>query len=279
MAMNVTETFEQHRAHLRGVAFHMLSSPSEAEDAVQEAWLRLHRAEPAEVANLRGWLTTVVARICLDMLRARKSRREEPLDPGAPGPATPGPEQEAALADSVGVALFLVLEKLDPAERLAFVLHDIFAVPFDEIAAIVGRTPAAARQLASRGRRRVRGEPEHPAAQLAGERVVVARFLAALRAGDMAGLIAVLDPEVTVRRGDGGEFRGAATWAKGAIAFAAQAAFVQPALVDGAAGLILVRGGKLLSALRFGFGGDRITSAEIINAPARLEAIDLAVLE
>jgi len=279
MAMNVTEEFERHRAHLQGVAFHLLGSPSEAEDAVQEAWLRLHRSEPADVTNLRGWLTTVVARICLDILRTRKSRREEPLDPGVPEPSVPGPEQEAALADSVGLALLLVLAKLDPAERLAFVLHDIFAVPFEEIAALVARTPAAARQLASRARRRVRGEPERPAAQLAGDRAVVAKFLAALRAGDMAGLIAVLDPEVEVRRSDGVEFRGAANWAKGAIAFAAQAAFVQPALVGGAAGLILVRRCKLLSALRFGFGGGFITTAEIIVDPARLDTIDLAVLD
>ena len=280
--MNVTDDFEPHRAHLRGVAFHMLGSLAEADDAVQEAWLRFHRAGSDEIANLRGWLTTVVARVCLDMLRARKSRREEPIDfaaPGAPEPTTLGPEQEAALADSVGLALLVVLEKLDPAERLAFVLHDVFGLPFDEIALIVGRSPAAARQLASRGRRRVHGEPDVSPAQLASERALVAKFLAALRAGDIATLITVLDPDVTVHVDTGTVIHGAENWAKGAVQFARVASQAQAALVGGATGLILAPRGHLTSALRFGFAGGLIAAVEITTDPAGLAALDVAVLD
>jgi len=280
--MNVTDEFEAHRAHLRGVALHMLGSPSDAEDAVQEAWLRAGRAAPDDVANVRGWLTTVVARICLDMLRARTSRRERPLDEKVPEPAAPGPEQDAALADSVGLALLVVLDKLEPPERLAFVLHDVFGVPFDEIATMLGRTSEATRQLASRARRRVQGAPEGTAPEggvsdLAGRRAVVGRFLAALRAGDVAGLAAVLAPDVTIVADDGSETRGRA-WARSAAAFSRHAAFIEAALVDGAPGAILAPKGKLQSALRFAIAGDAIVRVEIVAGPARVAALEVALL-
>src|SRR5213080_2995604 len=200
----LAEQFEQHRTHLRAVAYRMLGSVSEADDAVQEAWLRLSRSDTGEVENLRAWLTTVVARVCLDMMRSRRSRREEPLGPHVPEPIVSredglDPENEALLADSVGLALLVVLEKLTPAERLAFVLHDMFAVPFDEIAPIVDRTPEATRQLASRARRRVRGERAVPDADLDTQRRVVDAFLAAAREGDFEALVEVLDPDVVLR--------------------------------------------------------------------------------
>ena len=253
------EPFETHRTHLRAVAYRMLGSATEAEDAVQEAWLRLHRADTSAVDNLRGWLTTVVARVCLDMLRARKARREEALEVQAAEPVArsgPGadPEREAVLADSVGVALLVVLDTLAPAERLAFVLHDMFAVPFEDIAEITGRSSTAVRQLASRARRRVRGGGSGKAStSSAGDRAVVDAFLAALRAGDIEGLVAVLDPDVVVRidafggaaRGVAREVHGARTWAQGAVAFSRFARFVQPALVDGTVGLVLAPGGHL----------------------------------
>src|SRR6187399_470161 len=199
----LAEQFEENRAHLRSVAYRMLGSVSEVDDAVQEAWLRLSRAETAGIDNLGGWLTTVVARVCLDMLRSRQSRREEPLTPDAPKPVATGtrgssPEHEALLADSVGLALLVVLDRLEPAERLAFVLHDMFAVPFEEIAPIVGRSAEAARQLASRARRRVRGGADAPGPDLVRQREVVDSFMAALRAGDFEGLLAVLDPDLVV---------------------------------------------------------------------------------
>src|SRR5438874_7173076 len=200
-----TERFEENRSHLRAVAYRMLGSLDEADDAVQEAWLRLSRADTSRVDNLRGWLTTVVARVCLDMLRSRKSRREEPLGAELPEPV-PGPEHEVMLADSVGLALLVVLETLTPAERVAFVLHDLFDLPFDEIAPIVGRTPAAARQLASRARRRVRGGDTVPDPDLKSQRVGIDAFLAAVRAGDFEALLAVLDPDV-VFRADPGKLR------------------------------------------------------------------------
>src|SRR4029450_8194469 len=221
----LAERFEEHRTHLRAVAYRMLGSLSEGDDAVQEAWLRLSRAETTGIDNLGGWLTTVVARVCLDMLRSRQSRREEPLTPDAPEPVATGtrgssPEQEALLADSVGLALLVVLDKLTPAERLAFVLHDMFAVPFEEIGAIVGRSAEATRQLASRARRRVRGGAA-PAPDLVRQREVVEAFIAALRAGDFEGLLAVLDPDLVVRADMAAgatpiENRGAAKWGKGA---------------------------------------------------------------
>ncbi len=279
--------FEASRPRLRAMAYRMLGSLSEAEDAVQEAWLRLHRAGASGVENLRGWLTTVVSRVCLDMLRSRRSRREEPLDAQperAAGPAA-DPESEAAMADSVGLALLVVLDTLAPAERLAFVLHDLFALPFDEIAGIVGRSPAAARQLASRARRRVQGAPAASGADLSQQRALIDAFLAALRGGDVDALVAVLDPEVVVRADrtaappEGSETRGAAAWARQAVRFtrAVQGA-VHPALIDGEVGLVLAPRGRLLRALRFTIDGDRITEIDIVADPARLQELELAVL-
>src|SRR5919106_4390787 len=224
----LAERFEENRTHLRAVAYRMLGSLSEVDDAVQEAWLRLSRADTTGVDNLGGWLTTVVARVCLDMLRSRKSRREEPFPEHAPEPVATGtsgssPEHEAVLADSVGLALLVVLDKLTPAERLAFVLHDMFAMPFEEIGPIVGRSAEAARQLASRARRRVRGGGA-PDPDLVQQRKVVEAFIAALRAGDFEGLLAVLDPDLLVRAdmavgGAPTELRGAAAWAEGGVAY------------------------------------------------------------
>lgn len=288
------ELFETHRGHLRAVAYRMLGTLSEAEDAVQEAWLRLHRADTAAVENLRGWLTTVVARVSLDMLRQRKARREDALETQVAEPAVhagPGanPEQEAVLADAVGLALLVVLDTLSPAERLAFVLHDMFAMPFDEIARITGRTSAAVRQLASRARRRVRGGASASAAALAEHRTLVDAFLAALRAGDMEGLVAVLDPDVVVRldafagapgtaTGAAREIHGARMWAQSAVAFSRMARFVQPALVDGAVGLVFAPRGRLSRALRFEVAEGRISRVEVIADPARIKALNLGVL-
>jgi RNA polymerase sigma-70 factor (ECF subfamily) len=286
----LAEKFEENRQHLRGVAYRMLGSLNEADDAVQEAWLKLNRSDPSGIDNLGGWLTTVVARVCLDMLRARKARREDSLGPGVPEPIAAGtdgsdPENEAVLADSVGLALLVVLETLEPAERLALVLHDMFAVPFEEIASIVGRTPAAARQLASRARRRVQGADAATGADLAGQREVVDAFLAALRGGDFDGLIAVLDPDVLVRtdatvaRGGAMEVRGARNWAKGAVAFGRGARFAQPALVNGSVGLVVAPRGRLFRVLSFTFAGGKIAQVEVIGDPAQLRALELAVLE
>ena len=278
--MDVTEAFEANRAHLRGVAYRMLGSLSEADDAVQEAWLRLARADAGAIGNLGGWLTTVVARVCLDMLRSRASRREQSLDAQPVELPAPGdPEREAALADSVGLALLVVLDTLQPAERLAFVLHDLFGVAFDEIAGIVGRSPDATRQLASRARRRVQGAPTADAAELVRQRAVVERFLAALRAGDMAGLIAVLDPEVVVRGAGPDDIRGAETWAKGAMQWNRGARSARPALVDGRVGVVLAPKGKLQRALQLTFAGDAIAEIEIIADPARLAALELGMLD
>src|SRR2546425_4072347 len=250
----LADRFEAHRSHLRSVAYRMLGSAGEADDAVQEAWIRLSRSGAADVENLGGWLTTVVSRVCLDMLRSRTARREEPLDPpvheATPGPGLPDgidPEQEALLADSVGPALLVVLETLAPAERLAFVLHDMFAVPFDEIATIVGRSPAAARQLASRARRRVQGATA-PDVDRARQRAVVDAFLAASRGGDFAALLAVLDPDVVLRADPTAGRMGATAEGRGAKAvaqaFKGRAQAAQPALVNGAAGLVWVAGGE-----------------------------------
>ncbi|HEV2388110.1 MAG TPA: sigma-70 family RNA polymerase sigma factor [Candidatus Acidoferrales bacterium] len=281
----LAERFEENRSRLRGVAYRMLGSLSEADDAVQEAWLRLSSMDRSAIENLGGWLTTVVARVCLDMLRSRSSRREEPLEPNSPEPAADrmkptDPEQEAQLAESVGIALLVVLEKLEPAERLAFVLHDMFAVPFDEIASIVGRSEAAARQLASRARRRVHG-PAISTSELTSQRRVVDAFLAALRGGDFEGLLAVLDPDVVVRAESAEgvrEVRGARAWARGAIAFSRHVRFAQPALVDGAVGVVLAPRGRLLRALRFRIAGEKIVEAEVVVNPERLRQLDLAVL-
>jgi RNA polymerase sigma-70 factor (ECF subfamily) len=284
---NLAERFEEHRTHLRAVAYRMLGSAGEVDDAVQEAWLRLSRTDTEGIDNLRGWLTTVVARVCLDTLRARKSRREDPLTADAPEPVATGaqgssPENEAMLADSVGLALLIVLDKLEPAERLAFVLHDMFAVPFDDIATIVGRSPDAARQLASRARRRVRGASDTPAADLSRRREIVDAFLTALRAGDFEGLLAVLDPDLVVRAdfGDGkrSESRGAAIWAKGAASYGHMARVVHPALVNGDVGLVMGVTGRLSRALTFKFANGKIAEIEIIGDPKRVGELEVSTI-
>jgi RNA polymerase sigma factor (sigma-70 family) len=281
--------FEQNRNHLRGVAYRMLGSLTEADDAVQESWLRLSRSDAGGINNLGGWLTTVVARVCLDMLRSRQLHREESLDasegrqPGS-SPA-PDPEQEALMADSVGLALLVVLDKLAPAERLAFVLHDTFDLPFDEIAAVIGRSPDATRQLASRARRRVRGTAKGPRPALAQQRKTVEAFLTALRARDFASLVAVLDPGLVVRADQFGlppgaptEIHGAEEAARAAIQFARGAAFARLAMVDGAVGIVVAPRGRLLRVLKFTFAGSRISQIEILADPARLSVPDLAVV-
>jgi RNA polymerase sigma factor (sigma-70 family) len=287
----LADRFEANRTHLRAVAYRMLGSVSEADDAVQEAWLRLSRADPSAVENLGGWLTTVVARISLDMLRSRASRREEPFGTHVPEPIVgredeADPEHEALLADSVGLALLVVLETLSPAERLAFVLHDMFAVPFDEIAPIVGRSPTAARQLASRARRRVRGAVPAPDVDVARQREVVDAFLAAARGGDFDALVAVLDPDVVlrvdrgaVRPGGSTEVRGAAAVAAEADRYASLARFARPALVNGAAGIVVVSGGRTLAVAGFTVAGGRIAEIDLLADPARLRELDLTVLD
>jgi RNA polymerase sigma factor (sigma-70 family) len=280
--------FEENRAHLRTVAYRMLGSTGEAEDAVQEAWLRLSRSDTEGVENLRGWLTTVVARICLDMLRSRRSRREEPLgarfsDPIVGRQGGIDPEQEAMLSDSVGLALLVVLETLSPAERLAFVLHDMFSVPFEEIASIVGRSPTAARQLASRARRRVQGATPVPDADVARQREVVDAFLAAARGGELDELVAVLDPDVVLRADSGavrvglsGEIRGAEAVAGEALKGRARAA--RPALVDGAVGVVVAPRGRLLLVLGFTIRDGKIVEIDVFADPERLRRLDLVAL-
>src|SRR5262245_13994251 len=285
----LAERFEEHRNHLRAVAYRMLGSLSEVDDAVQEAWLRLSRADAAGIDNLGGWLTTVVARVCLDMLRSRQSRREEPFAADAPEPVATGtrgngPEHEALLADSVGLALLVVLDRLTPAERLAFVLHDMFAMPFDEIAPIVGRSPDAARQLASRARRRVRGGATASASALARQREVVDAFLAALRGGDFERLLTVLDPDLIVRTdlappGAPAEVRGAAVWAKQAVAFGHLARLVRPALVNGAVGLVMAPRGRLSRALTFKIADGRLAEIEVIGDQARLGDLAVSIID
>jgi RNA polymerase sigma-70 factor (ECF subfamily) len=264
----------------------MLGSLSEADDAVQESWLRLSRSDTSGVENLGGWLTTVTARVCLDMLHSRKLRREEPLGPHLPEPIVSGedgidPEHEALLADSVGLALLVVLETLAPAERLAFVLHDMFAVPFDEIAPIVGRTPTAARQLASRARRRVQASDTVPDADLSRQREVVDAFVAAARSGDFDALLAVLDPDVVLRadRGASRELRGAAAVVEGARTFSPLARFARPALVNGAAGVVVTRHGQPFSVIGFTVRGGKIVEIDVLADPERLRRLDLAVLD
>jgi RNA polymerase sigma-70 factor, ECF subfamily len=286
----LTERFEEHRSHLRAVAYRMLGSVSEADDAVQETWLRLNGADTSDVENLGGWLTTVVSRVCLNRLRSRSTRREEPLDVYVPDPIVRredqlDPEQEAELVDSVGLALLVVLETLAPAERLAFVLHDMFAVPFDEIATIVNRSPDAARQLASRARHRVQGAAT-PDVDLARQREVVDAFFAAARDGDFEALVAVLDPEV-VLRSDGGVarpsvsmvVRGATAVAERAFTFARLSPFVRPALVNGAAGVVVAPGGRLFSVMGFTVRGGRIVEIDSISDPDRLRRLDLPILD
>jgi RNA polymerase sigma-70 factor, ECF subfamily len=284
----LAERFEENRTHLRAVAYRMLGSVAEVDDAVQEAWLRLTRADTTGIDNLGGWLTTVVARVCLDMLRSRQSRREEPFTPDAPEPVATGtrgssPEQEALLADSVGLALLVVLDRLTPAERLAFVLHDMFAMPFEEIAPIVGRSAEAARQLASRARRRVRGGGA-PDPDLVRQREVVEAFIAALRGGDFEGLLAVLDPDLVVRAdmtaaSPPTEIRGAAVWAKGAVAYGHMARLTRPALVNGAIGVVVAPQGRLVRALRFTIANGKITEIEVIGNPARLGELDVSIVD
>lgn len=296
------EDFEQHRGRLRGVAYRMLGSLSEAEDAVQETWLRLNSTDAAQLHNLGGWLTTVVSRVCLDMLRARKGRREEPAD-AAPGEdpgsghghvasyvashAAPAadPEQEAIMADAVGVALLVVLDTLSPAERIAFVLHDLFGVAFDDIAPILQKTSDAARQLASRARRRIRGEPNVSGAELNAHRELVTRFLAALRAGDIEGLVAVLDPNLIVRvdgaaaaTGRPVEVHGARTWASTAVTFAALLQHIEIALIDGHIGVVHAPGGKLLRVLDLTIEDERITRIDVVADPARLDRVEVSAL-
>lgn len=283
----LAQRFESHRLHLRTVAYRMLGSLPEADDAVQETWLRLNRSDVSAVENLAGWLTTVVGRVCLNLLRSRRVRGEQPLDVHTPDPIVSpveggDPEHEAVLADSVGLALLVVLDSLTPAERVAFVLHDVFAVPFDEVAQIVDSSPAAARQLASRARRRVEGAPV-PDADLARQREVVDAFFAASRKGDFDALVAVLDPDVVLRADGGSErrsisriIRGGTTLAGQAIMFADGAPFAQPALVNGAAGIVAMRQGRPLSVMGFVVQGGRIVAIDVLADPARLAQLDLS---
>jgi RNA polymerase sigma factor (sigma-70 family) len=284
----LVDQFETHRAHLRAVAYRMLGSTGEADDAVQEAWLRVSRSGTDGVENLGGWLTTIVSRVCLDMLRSRRSRREAPLeepDVCMPDPIVGrgdriDPEQEALLGDSVGLALLVVLQSLSPAERLAFVLHDMFGVPFGEIGPIVGRSPTAARQLASRARRRVRGTTVVPDPDLARQRQVVEAFLAASREGDFEALLAVLDEDVVLRADYGAAgasrlIRGARAVAGGALAFSRFAPFARPALVNGAAGLVTVREDRPLSVMGFTVVRGKIAEIDVLADPERLQRLDL----
>ena len=284
----LAERFEEHRTRLRAVAYRMLGSPSEADDAVQESWLRLSRADTSGVENLGGWLTSIVARVCLDMLRSRKSRREEPLGVHVPEPIVRradgvDPEHEALMADSVGPALLVVLETLAPAERIAFVLHDVFAVPFEEIAPIVGRSPAAARQLASRARRRVQGAAAVPEADLARQRAVVDAFLAAARGGDFEALLAVLDPDVVLRTDRAAVPPGASREVRGAAAvadtFKGRARAAQPALVNGAAGLVWAPAGRPRVVFGFTIARGKIVAIDLVADPKRLRELDLAILD
>jgi RNA polymerase sigma-70 factor (ECF subfamily) len=279
----LAKKFETNRAHLRAVAYRMLGSAGEVDDAVQETWLRLNRSDTSAVENLGGWLTTVVARVCLDMLRARKSRREEPIGQHVPEPVADDPhERDRELADSVGAALLVVLETLAPAERLAFVLHDMFAVPFEEIAPIVDRTPAAARQLASRARRRVQGTPLAPDADFSRQKQIVDAFLAASRGGDFEGLLAVLDPDVVVRVDQAAQRLGSLAEIRGAVAvaetFKGRAQAAKPALVDGALGVAVIIGGQLRIVLRVTVSGDRISAIEAVADPGRIAAFDVEML-
>jgi RNA polymerase sigma-70 factor, ECF subfamily len=285
----LTEQFEANRDRLRAVAYRMLGSVSEADDAVQEAWLRLNRADASQVENLGAWLTTVVSRVCLDALRARRSRREEPLGPHVPEPIVSredeaDPEHEALLADSVGLALQVVLETLAPAERLAFVLHDMFGVPFDEIAPIVDRSPDAARQLASRARRRVRGAAPGPDVDLAGQRRVVDAFLTAARGGEFEALLAVLDPDVVLRVDRGlvrgsREVRGAREVAGQALQFARLAPLARPALVNGAAGFVVASRGRTIAVAGFTVAHGKVVEIDLLADLERLQDLDPAALD
>ena len=281
--------FADHRPRLRALAFRMLGSASEADDALQEAWLRLSRADGGTIVDLQGWLTTVVARVCLDALRARQRRHEGPLPDRLPEPLVSteeglDPEQAALLGDAVGLAMLVVLDMLGPAERVAFVLHDVFGVPFDDIAPIVGRTPGAARQLASRARRRVRGVPM-PDADLNRQRSVVEAFYAAAREGDFAKLLKLLDPDAVLRAdlgpADGGlqVGRGARAVAEGTLAYAQYTAYSRPALVNGAVGLVAADAGRTYAIAAFTVSQGRIAEIDILADPARLKEIDVSELD
>jgi RNA polymerase sigma factor (sigma-70 family) len=291
----LAERFEANRTHLRAVAYRMLGSPSEADDAVQEAWLRLSRSDTSEVGNLGGWLTTVVARVCLDMLRSRKSRREEPLEADGAEPIAASeddPTREVELADSVGLALLVVLETLAPAERVAFVLHDMFDLPFEEIAPIVGRSPTAARQLASRARRRVQGTAPAPDANRTHQREIVDAFLAASRGGDFAALLTVLDPDVVLRADPIAVQASLSAQASGAPAlrpevhgaaavaetFLGRAQAAQRALIDGAAGLVWAPGGRPRAVFAFTIARGRIVELELIADPERIRQMKVVIL-
>jgi RNA polymerase sigma-70 factor (ECF subfamily) len=294
----LADRFEEHRPHLRSVAYRMLGSLSESEDAVQEAWQRLSRSDAAGIDNLGGWLTTVVSRVCLDTLRSRAARREDPWDVHVPDPVVTGadaadPEQQALLADSVGLALLVVLETLAPAERLAFVLHDMFAVPYDEIAPIVDRSPAAARQLASRARRRVQGGAPVPDGDPVRQREIVDAFLAAARGGDFEGLLALLDPDVVLRvdlgTPSGGGFplpagasravHGAAAVAGQALTFSRLSPYARPAMVNGAPGVVTAPEGRPVAVMGFTVSGGRIVRLDLLADPERLARLDLAFLD
>jgi RNA polymerase sigma factor (sigma-70 family) len=291
----LTRRFEENRPRLRGVAYRILGSLSEAEDAVQEAWLRLNRVDPEAVDNLEGWLTTVVSRVCLDTLRSRRTRREESIEeqgePGGVDGDAADPENEAMLADSVGVALLVVLDTLTPAERLAFVLHDLFDRPFEEIGPIIGRSAEAARQLASRARRRVRGGTAGSDVQRERQSELVAAFLTATRTGDLDALLAVLDPDAVVRidatarinappdeAGKPREVRGAANWGTQMLVLARGMRSVQTALVDGDVGLVVAPGGKLNRVLRFTFAHAAIVRLDVVADPERLHALDIRII-
>ena len=285
----LADQFEEHRAHLRAVAYRMLGSASDAEDAVQESWFRLNRTDVSGVENLRAWLTTVVARVCLDMLRTRTARREDPLDVHVPDPvitrADGDPESGAMLADSVGLALLVVLETLEPAERLAFVLHDVFGMTFDEIGPVVDRSPVAARQLASRARRRVQSKAPHSEPDRQEQRRVVEAFLAAAREGDFERLVAVLDPDI-VLRADAGALTGMSRIVRGADAVASQAATFSKSglsshvvLVNGSIGLVSRRAdGRVFSVIGFTIAGGKIVEMDILADPERLSRLDLSAI-
>ncbi|HEY1833319.1 MAG TPA: RNA polymerase sigma factor SigJ [Solirubrobacteraceae bacterium] len=287
----LAQRFEEQRTHLRAVAYRMLGSLSEADDAVQEAWLRLSRSDAREIENLGGWLTTVVARVSLNMLRTRHGRREQPFGPHLPDPIVDradgtDPEHEALLADSVGLALLVVLETLSPAERLAFVLHDMFSVPFDDIASILDRSPQAVRQLASRGRRRISGAAPPPDADLDAQRAVVDAYLAAARGGDFDALLAVLDPDVVLRADIGAEVPGMAGEVRGAEAVAGRARsfwrpdlVMRPALVNGVAGIVVSKDGQPVSVMACTVRGGKLAEMHILADPERLRALDLTALD
>jgi RNA polymerase sigma-70 factor (ECF subfamily) len=284
----LAERFEEHRPRLRAVAYRILGSPSEADDAVQEAWIGLSRANAGEIDNLEAWLVTAVGRVALNLLRSRRTRREEPLDVHLPAPIVDrggggDPEHEALLADSVGLALLVVLETLTPAERLAYVLHDMFSVPFEQIGAILERSPDAARQLASRGRRRIRGADMTPGADAVAQQEVVDAFLAAARDGDFHALVAVLDPQVVVREDSGGgtilEVRGAENVARRARAASQLGLVARPALVNGAPGWISLRDGDVFAVARLTARNGRITTMDIVLDPARLAEVDLTAFD